>query len=899
MGVPSKFSLAGVVITLILFNHLFTIPILSQTVIKEKITINPTSIHKNIQKTNSDWYFEFGDLSNGSPVIGISCFQPEGVDNYYRLTIEDSTEIQFCYGYWEQELLGGTLKVSGSLFRWGWYWGIILLTDHCRTDTQKVTVKIESIDRGNENITYETKFYQIKIFPDSYYFYRLTSDSKFTVALGKKVSTEVLISPGVNASPFGSIPEELKLNLEIIKGDYLSEIEISEENLKGDIIRNVDHHESRLQFTFSANGNLNFDTDTAIIRVSSDYPNMDEPNYKDFIFIVMRYEPIQVTFFPNTMEPGDTVNVILKKRNNDGSLTDFCEDQWFDIEIIDGKDYSTFYIPEWNYETDQEYFVHQGFKLILTDPISEGSDYPTILVMTSGYMIGSQLPYDDNGSREKLNKITKSISSIRALEKNVKMDLSLQKKAENKISKDIAMNKLVEGDCILWLDNVQLFGTGTIGTTETERAYIKAYFEKPELMPGDTSEIIIKMVDEAGNESDYPPGTLFETGIKEGCESGNILTSSGETGKFFSSISSPIRFIVADSLSQDSIVVLRVGVSDADLVQSSVNKSTQNINRTIIKESSNTTTVKDNLKYVLEDTYCAVGNYIYENKDFPSAVVEDIIFTMEIANHILLPLNDSENVPNPNYNPNGPDKRKNIIDFSKTKKTAIKIKIFDSAHKAKSNTRFKINTSYKKYSGGHDHDAGRPLSKIKDENGNIGTELYLITNSIGECNVTFISNGFAGFDTVSIIYNNKRILLDSVITKRIDLIRMEEGIEINPNKKYALIGETSSHQKNHFCLASTANKLKMLADSMFINYGRILQFNDMSLIWGGPFDCDSAFPWNTPHLTHRDGRNVDLRIYSIDGRVINYKVLKNFFKNVFNGNSILLEGNPAHYHINF
>jgi len=41
MGVPTKFRLTGFSSILILFTHLFTLPLLSQTVIKEKITIKP------------------------------------------------------------------------------------------------------------------------------------------------------------------------------------------------------------------------------------------------------------------------------------------------------------------------------------------------------------------------------------------------------------------------------------------------------------------------------------------------------------------------------------------------------------------------------------------------------------------------------------------------------------------------------------------------------------------------------------------------------------------------------------------------------------------------------------------------------------------------------------------
>lgn len=57
MGVPLKFSLGGFSSLLFLLTHLFTLQLLSQTVIKEKIKIQPKEIRTQLNKTiNTDPY---------------------------------------------------------------------------------------------------------------------------------------------------------------------------------------------------------------------------------------------------------------------------------------------------------------------------------------------------------------------------------------------------------------------------------------------------------------------------------------------------------------------------------------------------------------------------------------------------------------------------------------------------------------------------------------------------------------------------------------------------------------------------------------------------------------------------------------------------------------------------
>ncbi len=390
---PKKIFLCSLLILLsLIFNSATSY---SQVKIKEKISIKPNTLLNNTVNTSSDWYLDFGYLTNTNPVSIISCYEAYGVSNLYRITC--GADFQFCYGWYDPELLGDTLIVSGYALNGYWlrgdtYWGIRLLNPYQGITPQLVTIKVESIDWHSYEVIKETRYYDLTILPDNF---KLGAENYiYTAVVGKKVDAEIFIAPGSNTNPLTIPPNTIKLNLEIIKGAYLGDIEISEKNLIGKVINNVDHEEGKLKFSFVANGNLALDEDTVIIRVSSSYPNIDDPKMKDFVFVIVKYEPLEVTFIPSTPTQGDTANITVKKRNSDGTLTDFCAEQWFDIEITDGADYATFFIPDWNDTTDQAQFVNQGFQLLITKPIPNGAPQPTILVKTSGQMATSIIPTD-------------------------------------------------------------------------------------------------------------------------------------------------------------------------------------------------------------------------------------------------------------------------------------------------------------------------------------------------------------------------------------------------------------------------------------------------------------------------------------------------------------------------
>ena len=76
----------------------------------------------------------------------------------------------------------------------------------------------------------------------------------------------------------------------------------------------------------------------------------------------------------------------------------------------------------------------------------------------------------------------------------------------------------------------------------------------------------------------------------------------------------------------------------------------------------------------------------------------------------------------------------------------------------------------------------------------------------------------------------------------------------------------------------------------------------MSLIYGGPFDCDSdtTHAWNTPHQKHREGVNADIGYTASDySTVIDSTRLAKMLGKIDPDGSVSYEGSPRHFHLKF
>jgi hypothetical protein len=97
---------------------------------------------------------------------------------------------------------------------------------------------------------------------------------------------------------------------------------------------------------------------------------------------------MQVQFSPAVLAPGDTANIILHRRNEDGSLETFPDDAFFDVQILDNSEYGTIYCPVWEDTSDFLISIPQVFQFIAKANIDTDSVVVRIAVNVSGVFAG-------------------------------------------------------------------------------------------------------------------------------------------------------------------------------------------------------------------------------------------------------------------------------------------------------------------------------------------------------------------------------------------------------------------------------------------------------------------------------------------------------------------------------
>jgi hypothetical protein len=143
-----------------------------------------------------------------------------------------------------------------------------------------------------------------------------------------------------------------------------------------------------------------------------------------------------------------------------------------------------------------------------------------------------------------------------------------------------------------------------------------------------------------------------------------------------------------------------------------------------------------------------------------------------------------------------------------------------------------------------------------------------------------------------------------VTENSIELTVKVPGLSLLPsNGNYVKVGGTSKHfgppglqtDNNHYGTDYTISAIMSIAGLYKEEFQRRLLINDISLPYGGLFDINGD--WQTPHKTHREGKNVDVddktaEGISVDRRWLRDKIGKEPFRGQF-----LNESN--HYHLTF
>lgn len=152
--------------------------------------------------------------------------------------------------------------------------------------------------------------------------------------------------------------------------------------------------------------------------------------------------PVIVEVRPDEIAPGDTAEISLLGRYDDGSISSFDANQVFDVQIIKGGEYGTLYTPAYNFSSDELYGIPQGFSFIAADSIDTDSAKVTILVKAyTGIIISSAIQYSGNNKLfSQSNNGRLSLNKFSGTEyKNSGRPVSGAANGNNRILKDLAI----------------------------------------------------------------------------------------------------------------------------------------------------------------------------------------------------------------------------------------------------------------------------------------------------------------------------------------------------------------------------------------------------------------------------------------------------------------------------
>jgi hypothetical protein len=275
--------------------------------------------------------------------------------------------------------------------------------------------------------------------------------------------------------------------------------------------------------------------------------------------------------------------------------------------------------------------------------------------------------------------------------------------------------------------------------------------------------------------------------------------------------------------------------------------------------------------------------------------IKPLTIRLTAARPFLRPLRDGDNV---NRTPTPSDKRLKLIDTTKVDTTKVTVTIRDGQGTPVPNYSFWLQTYVVDQSGGHAHIPRRPLGKLVSARNDTAYKLKLTTQTDGKVIVTYLNSGFGGLDSIQARGHS------AADTGNISIPVKDSTLVIyNGSQHMTLVGTTTRHPLNHYAKPATIDAVNRLADSIYAySSSWKLRCNDMSLINGGPFDCDTAVikDWNTPHQLHRQGVSIDIGYKATNGTtIIDSTRLADVWFRINPLGSVQYEGDPKHYHVNF
>jgi hypothetical protein len=263
-----------------------------------------------------------------------------------------------------------------------------------------------------------------------------------------------------------------------------------------------------------------------------------------------------------------------------------------------------------------------------------------------------------------------------------------------------------------------------------------------------------------------------------------------------------------------------------------------------------------------------------------------------LASNELAPLGDIDNKQNPDRSDT---LRPMVIDYTNAKTTPMNVMVSYHDGTPVRNYRLTFQSFGKDTTGGHLHQTKRPGGRFWTA---LRETVYVMqqrTDTAGKVETRYFCSGFGGKDSINVRGTQPTDTATALVSLRImDLEELTAGTH------YELIGETDPHPRNHFGTKKTISKLKALADTAYARLAWTLRYNDISLVNGGPFDCDASHIWNTPHQNHRQGVSVDLDDVATTGsgnKVITKKKLTEWIEIIQGSDHLSFIDEGSHFHV--
>jgi len=211
-----------------------------------------------------------------------------------------------------------------------------------------------------------------------------------------------------------NLSDEIKINAEIIGGNKYGNLVnvFTGEELQS--LTGLEHDLGYTYFDYIADGIKVDSTDSVKIRISTTDSNIPTKDITMFI----KPTPLEIFIEPTTIQPGDTAKITIKKRNPDGSLTDFPPEQIIEIGTVEGCAFGKILACEGSECTLEPYFygISEGGPLYFIADSSADTGTVKIrvgLIEDAGGGVGASKIYQFDKNKTNLSKKEKSV-----LEKN-------------------------------------------------------------------------------------------------------------------------------------------------------------------------------------------------------------------------------------------------------------------------------------------------------------------------------------------------------------------------------------------------------------------------------------------------------------------------------------------------